>query len=422
MLNGLLSDRRLENGLRLLCHNVPDSPLAVVTLLYRVGSRHERVGERGYAHLFEHLMFDGSRSLGRGDYDRYCTMAGGENNAWTSTDLTSYWIALPSEALELGLWLEADRMAGFGVEEISLRTQLSVVEAERRQVIENQPYGGAGSHIRRLLYSETHPYRHEPIGLREDLAGATLGSLRSFFTRFYHPGNATLVVAGDLSTDGMASLVEKHFGSIPSGNLPTEPATGEREPEGRIEVVDSEVTPLNGAFLAWHASDVRDEELRPLELLSMILADGDSSRLSIALEYDRSLTSETGAWIEEGELGSIFHLYGLVRENSTTPADLHDALIAEVRRLVRDGIEPRELRKALNRKQSGLVSSLASISNRAERLAWYATIFDDPGLVWNEVKEYENVSTDMIIAAAERLLQTDPSALHYPAADTSGAE
>lgn len=416
MLNGLLSDSRLENGLRLLCHSVPNSPLAVVTLLFRVGSRHERSGERGYAHLFEHLMFDGSRSLGRGEYDRYCTMAGGENNAWTSTDLTSYWIALPAEALELGLWLEADRMAGFGVEQESLTTQLSVVEAERRQVIENVPYGDAGSTLRSLLYGEDHPYRHEPIGLREDLANASLDSIGSFFTRFYHPGNATLVVAGDMSTDELEALASDHFGDIAQRETPGTSPENLIVHDGRSKQIDSDITPLNGTFLAWHAPDVREDAIRPLELLSMILADGDSSRLSVALEYDRALTSETGAWIEDGELGSIFHLYGLVRENSLSPEALAEELISEVKRLVRHGIRPRELQKALNRKQSGLVASLASISSRAERLAWYATIFDDPSLVWNEVKEYESITTDEIIDIAERtLLSVDPTAVYYAA-------
>ncbi len=423
MRNSLLSDSRLENGLRLLCHSVPSSPLAVVTLLYKVGSRHEARGERGYAHLFEHLMFDGSRSLGRGEYDRYCTMAGGENNAWTSTDLTSYWIALPSEALELGLWLEADRMAGFGIEQDSLTTQLSVVEAERRQVIENVPYGGAGSTLRSMLYDESHPYRHEPIGLREDLDNATLDSIHSFFTRFYHPGNATLVVAGDMSTDAMEKLASEHFGDITAREIPSTAPSELITHKGRSKQIDSDITPLNGAFLAWHAPDVRDDDIRPLELLSMILADGDSSRLSVALEYDRALTSETGAWIEDGELGSIFHLYGLVRENSLGPEALGDELISEVRRLVRDGIRPQELQKALNRKQSALIASLASISSRAERLAWYATLFDDPGLVWNEVREYESITTDEIIDIAERtLLQVDPTTLYYLASKRTGME
>lgn len=407
----MISDFHIANGLRVLCHEVPDSSVGVVTVLYRVGSRNERPGERGYAHLFEHLMFDGSRSLQRGEYDRYCTMAGGENNAWTSTDLTSYWLALPSEQLELGLWLEADRMAGFGVTEESLRTQLSVIGAEKRQVIDNVPYGDVGLALRELLYPEDHPYRHEPIGLIEDLEGATIERMRDFWERFYHPANATLVVAGDMPRATMEELVRYHFEEISGERRPEEAPSA---PAGPIEETErriyAEITPLPAAFLGWHAPELHHDDIRSLELLAMILADGDSSRLTLSMEYDRQSASETGASTEEGEGSSIFHLFAVGSSQSVSPDDLRDQLLDEVDHLVRTGVTDRELEKVRNRRQSTLLASLASISTRAERLAWYATLFDDPTLVWNETKEYEAITTAQIVDVAERYLLSSPPA------------
>ena len=390
---------------------MPGSSLGVVTLLYRVGSRYEVQGERGYAHLFEHLIFDGSKSLGRGEYDRLCTMAGGENNAWTSVDLTGYWLALPSEQLELGLWLEADRMAGFGVTEESLKTQLSVIHAEKHQVVDNVPYGDVGGVIRELLYPEGHPYRHEPIGSLDDLAGATVDRMQNFFNRFYRPDNATLVVAGDMSHRRMEELVRYHFEEIPAVAAPewTEPSVVSLH-SGVERRIDSEITPLPGAFLAWHAPELRNEDLKSLELLSMILADGDSSRLTLSMEYDRQVASETGAWVEEGQGSSIFHIYAIAGSVETRPEELRSLLLAELRRVVVDGVTDRELEKVRNRKQSNLLASLASISTRSERLAWYATIFDDPSLVWNEAKEFESVTPEQIVEAARGYLLEAPFA------------
>lgn len=408
----MISDLHIANGLRVLCHEVPGSSLGVVTLLYGVGSRYEVPGELGYAHLFEHLIFDGSRSLGRGEYDHLCTMAGGENNAWTSIDLTGYWLALPSEQLELGLWLEADRMAGFGVSEESLRTQISVIRAEKHQVIDNVPYGDVGGIIRELLYPENHPYRHEPIGSLDDLAEATIDRMRDFFTRFYRPDNATLVVAGDMPHGRMEELVRYHFEEIHPPDPPLfRPDLPEVSLSSNVERhVRAEITPLPGTFLAWHAPALRDEDLKSLELLAMILADGDSSRLTLSMEYDLQVASETGAWVEEGQGSSIFHLYAIAAPPPSTPEELRSRLLAEVERIVRDGITPKELQKVRNRKQSSLLASLASISTRSERLAWYATIFDDPGLVWNEAKEYDSITPEQISAAAARYLLDSPSA------------
>lgn len=416
---GIVGEDRLENGLRVLCHSVPGSPIASVNLLTQVGSSDEPIGRRGYAHLIEHLTFHGSERLPRGEYDRICTMAGGESNAWTSTDLTGYWIALPNESLEVALALEAARAAGPELDEEGLENERRIVEAERRQVIENVPYGEAGRIVREMLYGDDHPYRHEPIGSGEDLAAATTASISTFFHDHYGADRSLLVVAADRPVPELRTLAEDHFGSLP-------PAGRERRrivPNGteiRREIVSdrSPLHPLPAVQLSWHAPATTDERTWALDLLAMILADGDGSRLPVALEYRSMLAAETGAWLDDGELGSSFNLWSVARDVQTDPEQLLSAMVAELRRIADEGISDQEMMTVRNRKLATVISSLGSISTTAERLAVYTALYDDPSLVWNEPAAYESVSRDAIVAEAETLLAADHvTATFSPAGD-----
>ena len=400
------AERKLENGLHLICHADPSSPIVTLDLIYHVGSRFEEPGKTGYAHLLEHLMFDGSPHLKRGEYDRYCTMVGGENNAWTSSDLTNYWIALPTEHLELGLWLESDRMEGFGVTQESLETQKKVVIAEKRQVIDNVPYGNAGSVIRELMFASGHPYRHEPIGAIEDIRQARLDDLRHFFDRYYVPENAVLVIAGNLTAEETLDRTEEYFGDIERTSSrenfitpsPDSKRTGKRQ-----RVVDP-ITPLNATFVGWHVPGSESHDLYALELLGIILGSGDSSRFRLALEYDPLIASEASAFIDEGELGSIFCAYAVAQNNRISPHQLEESILCEIRRVTIEGITERELTKVKNRKTTSIAQSLLSISERAERIARHTALFNDPSLAWNEADLYEQITVDDIISVAENYL------------------
>lgn len=398
-------EKTLDNGLHLLCHTDPRSPVVTLDVMYRVGSRYELPGKTGYAHLFEHLMFDGSKHLGRGEYDRHCTLAGGENNAWTSCDLTNYWITLPNNCFELGLWLESDRMSGFGVQQISLDTQKGVVTAEKHQVIDNVPYGNAGIIMRELMYAEGHPYRHEPIGSMEDVANATLDDMRWFYEGYYIPSNATLVIAGGVDPQEGLDVAEAYFSEIPAGtrgNAPVPSSTMLRSGGRRRE--QSKLIPFNGVFLGWHAPSILLPDLMCLEILASILADGESSRFYLTMEYDPMIASETGAYVEEGDLGSTFCVYAMAQSKNISTQQLEDALLTQIRMIASNGITARELEKAKNRKISTVVQSLQSVSNRAERMAWFAATHNDPSLAWKEAQAYEEITTDDIQRAANQYL------------------
>lgn len=408
----LFVEKTLENGLHILCHPDPRSPVVTVDVIYRVGSRYEPAGKTGYAHLFEHLMFDGSRHLGRGEYDRHCTLAGGENNAWTSCDLTNYWITLPAHRFELGLWLESDRMSGFGVQQISLDTQKGVVTAEKHQVIDNVPYGDAGILMRELMYAEGHPYRHEPIGSMQDVANATLDDMRWFYERYYIPSNATLVIAGGFDPQEALQLADMYFAEIPAGTHGTPPETADAMHRfGGRRSVSSDLVPFNGVFLGWHAPDLQTPDLMSLELLASILADGESSRFYLTMEYDPMIASETGAFLEEGERGSMFCVYAMGQTKRTSVKQLEGALREQVGRIARDGITGQELSKAKNRKISSVVHALQSVSNRAERMAYFAATHDDPSLAWKEAEAYGAITTDDIRRAAEQYLDPDKASV-----------
>ena len=410
----MLHDTVLDNGLRVIIHPDPGSPVVAVNVLYRVGSRYEPPGARGFAHLFEHLMFDGSPSLARGEYDRYCTMAGGENNAWTSHDLTDYWITLPADYLELGLRLEADRMSGFVVGQESLDTQRGVIRAEKQQVIDNVPYGSEGTLLRELLYDIGHPYRHEPIGSMDDLEAATLDDTRDFYRRYYIPANALLVLSGPRDVDTAMRLIETTFATIASGPRPEQPPLPDASllTIGRRHATTDPLAALNGVFLGWHLPDLRSDAIAPYELLSMILADGDSSRFAMALEYDPMIASESSAMVEEGELGSVFRAYAIAQEEES-PAELESALMEQLALIAADGVEPEELRKAITRKASAVVRSLGSAAVRAERIAWFAATLDDPTLVWHEASIYESITSEQVADAARALVDVPAAALEY---------
>lgn len=413
--NSLFTGRTLRNGLRLLCHADPHSPVVAVDVIYRVGSRYEEPGKTGYAHLFEHLMFDGSKHIRRGEYDRHCTLAGGENNAWTSCDLTNYWITLPSNRLELGLWLESDRMAGFAVEQISLDTQKGVVTAEKRQTIDNVPYGNSWIAMRELMFAPGHPYRHEPIGLMDDVAAASLQDMRSFYERYYVPSNGIVVIAGGIREEEALDLAEAYFGDIPEGNVPElSPVSPSLLISGGRQRIADPMIPLNAVFLGWHVPNLHSPDLHALELLGGILADGESSRLYLALEYDPLLASETAAFIDEGEIGSSFCAYAIAQNNRVRPARLERALREQIEMIATTGPTEQELEKAKNRKISAVVHGLQSVTNRAERMAYFGAVGDDPSLTWHEAGAYEKITAQDVREVAERYLASvEPSVVEY---------
>ncbi|MBC8146311.1 MAG: insulinase family protein, partial [bacterium] len=410
-------EHRLANGLDVILHEDHTTPIVTINVLYHVGSKNEQRGRTGFAHLFEHLMFDGSLHVPRGGYDLHCTSVGGDNNAFTNADITDYFITLPREQLALGLWLESDRMAEFAIQEISLETQKSVVLEEKRQTSDDAPYGDLTQVMAELAFDHEHPYSWDTIGIEDDVRAATMTDVRDFYQRFYLPSNATIVIGGDFDSDEAMRLVHGYFGSIPAGAAFDRPQPNPAQHHyGMRRRVESHIIPFNAAFLGYHTPGIYDNDIYALELLVTILADGESSRLYRALEYDQEIASETECFIEEGELGSTMFIYAIGQTADVTPEQLEKALRDEIAGVVKDGVTERELQKAKNRKLTVVVNALQSISTRTERLAFYKALYNDPALAFSEASLYENITTDDIQRVAQRwLANVEPNVVEYVA-------
>jgi len=405
----------LPNGLDVVFHEDHSTPMVTINVLYHVGSKNEQQGRTGFAHLFEHLMFDGSKNVDRGGYDRYCTSVGGDNNAFTSSDITDYFISLPSDQLALGLWLESDRMAEFAIQEISLMTQKNVVIEEKRQNTDDVPYGDAMIVMRELSYAPAHPYSWETIGSMEDIQAARMEDVRDFYHRYYVPSNATLVIAGDFDPGETRMLVERYFATIPTGGAIVRPEIDRAMLHAdRRRRVEGGIFPFNAVFLGYHAPSIHDPDFQAMDLLTSILTDGESSRLYSSLEYTLQIASEAEAFIDEGELGSLFYIYAVAQNNRVTTARLEEALRVEIIRLADEGVTERELQKVKNRKLTRIVHGLQAISSRAERLAYYASMFGDPGLAFREGDLFASVSpADIQRAARKYFAGCEPNVIEY---------
>lgn len=409
------ADFHLGNGLRVVLHEDHATPMVTVNVLYHVGSKNEQPGRTGFAHLFEHLMFDGSRNLERGGYDRHCTSVGGDNNAFTSSDITDYYLSLPSDHLALGLWMESDRMAEFAVAEISLETQKNVVMEEKRQSTDDVPYGDSMILMRAMSYNPLHPYSWETIGSMEDIRAASLADVRAFYQRYYVPSNATLVIAGDFDPAEARRLVEGYFGPIASGEsaspIHTDPAW---ELRGRRVVHRQNIIPFNAVFLGYHVPSIYSRDVPALELLASMLTEGESSRLYRSLEYTQQIASEAECFIDDGEIGSMLYVYAVAQHGRVTPVKLEAALRHEIERFAADGLQPRELEKVKNRKVTRVVHALQSVSNRAERLAYFTALYGDPGLAFREADLYASVTEDDVMRVArEYLAHSEPNVIEY---------
>ncbi len=358
----------LSNGLRVLVHEDHDTPMAVVNVLYDVGARDEHPDQTGFAHLFEHLMFSGSVNIP--SYDGALQQVGGENNAFTSNDITNYYLSLPAINLETALWLESDRMLGLAFDEKGLEVQRNVVCEEFKQRYLNQPYGDVWLRLRPMAY-QVHPYRWATIGKElAHIEHARMDDVRRFFKKHYNPSNAILVIAGDVDTADVQQLVEKWFGNIPSGSayqriLPEEPT----QQEARRQVVEADV-PLNSIYIAFHGPARLDADYHAADLITDLLGGGQSARLFRSLVKEKELFSHINAYSTDSIDSSL-----LVIEGKPLPhvsiEDAETAIWQELAELKANKISQSELEKAINRIESNFEFSQMSILNKAMNLAYY---------------------------------------------------
>ncbi|MBL0356651.1 MAG: insulinase family protein [Chitinophagaceae bacterium] len=378
----------LDNGLKVLVHEDKSTPMVVVNVIYDVGAKDENPEKTGFAHLFEHLMFGGSINVPV--YDEPLQVAGGENNAFTTNDLTNYYCQLPVENVETAFWLESDRMLSLAFSENSLEVQRKVVCEEFKEHYINKPYGDVSHKLRELAYT-THPYKWMTIGKElKHVEDATLQDVKDFFFKHYTPCNATLVVAGNITKDAVKQLSEKWFGPIPAGekyvrHLPVEP----KQKVARSLEVKADV-PLDALYKAWHVASRLDERYYAMELITEILSGGGSSRLFQALVKEKKLFSN----IECQHFGS-FDAGLLTIEGKLVKGvkmkDAEAAVMEEVKKLQQEGISEKELQKVKNKTESMLAFEDMSLMNRATNLAIYE-LLGDANLINEELGRYQEVT------------------------------
>ena len=403
----------LPNGLVVILSEDHAVPRVVVNISYGVGSRMERPGRTGFAHLFEHLMFMGTRRAPHGTFDAWMESAGGRNNAWTAEDRTDYFDIAPSPALPLLLWLEADRMRDLGqlIDKEKLDLQRDVVRNERRQSIENRPYGVEELELPRLLWPDAHPYHHPVIGSHQDLEAANVDDVKAFFKTWYDPANASLVVAGDFDPKATSDLIQTYFAPVPTTAKPVDPgAPGFTDQASTVHgVVRDRVADeveLTKITLAWQSPRHFGPGDAQMDLLASVLASGKASRLYKSLVYERKLAQSVDATQESQALGSPFVVSALVRPG-VDPAVVEKALLAEIGRLRDQPVSAEELDRARNAYEMAFVDGLQSIERRASLLNAYQAEVGDPGYVQRDLDRYRKATAQELQAYAKKILVPD---------------
>ena len=400
----------LSNGLRVIVHADASTPLACVNILYDVGARDEDEERTGFAHLFEHLMFGGSVNIP--SYDEPLQMVGGENNAFTTNDITNYYLTLPAENLETAMWLESDRMLSLAFSEKSLEVQRNVVIEEFKQRYLNQPYGDAWLLLRPLAY-KIHPYKWSTIGKEiKQIEEASMADVKAFFKKHYHPLNAIMVVSGNVKLEQVKNLSEKWFGSIPKGvktvrNLPVEP----RQDEYRRLEVDRDV-PFDELTMAFHMCDRRDEDYHAMDLLSDILSRGNSARLYNRLVKEECLFSDLSCFVMGDMDKGLFVVTGKVSPGvSIEKAEA--AIFLELEKVHATELPERELQKVKNKTEASLFFAEMSILDKSLNLAYFE-LLGDIELINKEISNYLKVTTATIQQLSKEVLRkTNCSSLHY---------
>jgi zinc protease len=386
---------QLSNGLRVILSQDNRAPIVAVNLWYDVGSRHEKPGKTGFAHLFEHVMFQGSAHVAKGEHFNLVQAAGGTLNASTWFDRTNYFETLPSHELELALWLEADRLASLlpAITQEKLDNQRDVVKNERRWSVDNQPYGTWDEKMQELLFPESHPYHHPPIGSMEDLDAASLADVTEFFAAYYAPNNAVLTVAGDFDPGTALAMIEKHFGPIPANPTIPEPPAIALDPilgEERRLVVPDQVQ-LPRIYAAYRMPIFGSPGFDALEVAIDLLGSGRAARLYRSLVREQQVAQDVTTFAFPLVGGSAIFTIWVTARPGVAPAKLEAALWTELDRLTADGPSEEELERVRNLHAAGVESSLERISERADRLSMFACLFDQPERINAEVSRYAGV-------------------------------
>jgi zinc protease len=396
----------LPNGLTVILHQDNAAPVVAVSALYHVGSKNEDTARTGFAHFFEHLMFEGSDNIKRGEFDKYVTNAGGYNNANTTQDRTYYFELFPSNQVKMGLWLESERMLHAKIEDVGVNTQKEVVKEEKRQRIDNQPYGSLIGEIFKRAF-KVHPYRWQPIGSLEHLSRAKLSDFTDFYKTFYVPNNCVLSIAGDIDIPQLKQQIAAYFGDIPRGKTAIpRPAVNEPALTGESRDVIEDNIQLPAVVQAYRSPKLGSDEYYAFNVLSSLLSGGNSSRMNKYIVDQKQQAVGAGSLNYALEDYGLFITYGIANMN-IKPEDLEKSIQEVVDEVKTKGVEQREFEKVRNKITTDFVNKNASMAGIAESLANYQVYFGDANLVNTEINKYNAVTREDIQRVAQKYLRAD---------------
>lgn len=400
------------NGLHVILHEDHKAPIVHVMVWYHVGSKDETSDRTGFAHLFEHMMFQGSENVRKTEHFSYVQGVGGSLNATTGQDRTNYFQTVPREYLGLALWLEADRMRSLHVTLENFQNQRSVVKEERKQRYDNAPYGLWYMTMLEMLFAGT-AYGWSPIGDMAHLDAAPLDSVQAFHGRYYVPNNATLVVCGDFETAEARRMIDEMFGVIPKGTSVERNGVDVRGLEHQVRRVIAANVPLPAVYIGVQSVPVSHPDAPALGVLALVLNRGRSSRLQRSLVYRSQVAQNTAAFNVDMERAGLFVVFGTTAED-VAPERLEEALWGEVDRIVSDGVDDRELQAALNHIRASFVTSFCKLHGVADALAYYHVLCGDASRVNHLLDEYSAVTAEDVRRVAGTYLRRDAAAvLHY---------
>ena len=390
----------MKNGMHVILHEDHSTPIVAVTVMYHVGSKNEDPSRTGMAHFFEHLLFEGSENIGRGEYTNYVENAGGTLNANTTNDRTFYYEVLPSNQLEMGLWLESERMLHAKVEQVGIETQREVVKEEKRQRVDNQPYGTLFQETMVRAYEE-HPYKWTVIGSLDHLNAAKEEEFQAFYKNFYVPNNAVLSIAGDINIEDTKKLIKKYFSGIPRGAdiIPPSVVEPAKSAEIRDTILGKDQLPL--VVQAYHIPAQGTEEFYAVDMLNTLLSGGESSRLNKAVVDEKQLAMFCGAFsfaLEDPGLTLGFAMCNM----GTDPAEVEAAMDEEFERAKTEPVSDREYQKLRNQIENQFVSSNSTMAGIAETLANYHMYLGEANLINTEIDRYLAVTKEDIMEAAKK--------------------
>jgi zinc protease len=406
------TEYELDNGLYVILHQDNSTPIVAVTVTYHVGSKNEDPERTGFAHFFEHLMFEGSENIERGTYMKTVQNAGGQVNASTDFDRTFYYEVLPSNQLELGLWLESERMLHLKIDPVGVETQRGVVKEERSRSLDNQPYGRIWEETFKLAYKD-HPYRWMPIGSAQYIDQASLDEFMDFYNTYYVPENAVLSIAGDIDIDETKDLVDKYFAGIPSGKGKIKrPDIKEstRTYELRDTVYDQ--VQLPAVIIAYHIPEIKSEDYYAINMLTTLLSTGQSSRLYKSLVDNQQKAAYIGAFPAALEDPGLFIALGIANMGITADS-LEASMTREIENVIGNIIPEEEFQKLRNQIENAFIGGISSMNGIAETLAFNHIFYGDAGLINNEIDFYMELTREDIQNAAKKYLDRNNRVVLY---------